>query len=189
MQKGLANVEAVALDAEGMPFADQSFDLVTCRLAAHHFADVDRFLREAGRVLRATGLLAVVDNFVPGSDRRGKKARMQRQAGQYVNAFERLRDPSHHRCLSVSAWRAAFYNAGFAVEHEAIARKAFEIREWARRAGVPSADLPRLRALLKQAPQEVLEFLTPVFRADTIEFYLSELLIIGRKRAEKLAMA
>jgi ubiquinone/menaquinone biosynthesis C-methylase UbiE len=38
--------------AEDLPFADAGFDLVTCRIAAHHFADPERFVREAARVLK-----------------------------------------------------------------------------------------------------------------------------------------
>ena len=36
-QRGLANVETRPADAESLPFDDASFDLVTCRLAFHHF--------------------------------------------------------------------------------------------------------------------------------------------------------
>ena len=41
----------------GCLFADESFDLVTCRIAAHHFPDAQRFLHESARVLRPGGLL------------------------------------------------------------------------------------------------------------------------------------
>ena len=35
--RGLANVETAHAEAGSLPFPDASFDLVTCRLAAHHF--------------------------------------------------------------------------------------------------------------------------------------------------------
>ena len=35
--RGLANVETAHAEAGNLPFPDASFDLVTCRLAAHHF--------------------------------------------------------------------------------------------------------------------------------------------------------
>ena len=37
--RGLANVETANGEAGKLPFADAGFDLVTCRLAAHHFPD------------------------------------------------------------------------------------------------------------------------------------------------------
>ena len=36
--------------AESLPFADGSFDAVACRLAAHHFVDVQAAVREMARV-------------------------------------------------------------------------------------------------------------------------------------------
>lgn len=181
-EKGLANVRAAQADAERLPFPAAYFDLVTCRIAAHHFPDIDRFLAEAVRVLRPGGLLCLVDNIVPGSKLRGKKGRVQRQAGRYVNAFERLRDPSHRRCLSIHGWRDAFYAAGFTIHHEEILAKEMDFHSWAARMDVSPADTVRLHAMLRQAPREVLEFLTPVFQGDKITFTLSEALIVGKIR-------
>lgn len=179
-ERGLINVLATGTDAEVLPFSDGSFDLVTSRMAAHHFPQVDHFLDEAARVLRPGGLLLLVDNVVPGSVRRGKKTRLQREAGHYINAFDRLRDPSHQRCLSIYAWREALYAAGFVIEHEEVARKELDFGDWTARMGVATADVTRLRAMLRQAPKEVLEFLTPDFQGDTIKFYLSEALFVGK---------
>lgn len=183
-QRGHGNMHFVAADAELLPFSDAAFDLVTCRIAPHHFPSIERFLAQAARVLRAGGLLVVVDNVVPGSRLRGKKGRLQREAGRYVNAFEKLRDPSHHCCLSVQAWRAAFYQAGFALQHEETQRKEMDFHEYVARMNVPPADVLRLEAMLRQAPAEVLEFLTPVFGNATIKFHLSEALFVGRLHSE-----
>ncbi|MCZ7669473.1 MAG: class I SAM-dependent methyltransferase [Chloroflexi bacterium] len=91
-------------DAENLPFSAASFDVVTCRIAAHHFEDNGCFLSEAARVLKSGAFLALVDNVVPGSRRRGKKADVVRAAGAYLNALEKLRDPSHVRCFSMEEW-------------------------------------------------------------------------------------
>ena len=178
-ERGLNNVLASAADAESLPFSGGAFDLVTSRIAAHHFPRVDRFLSEAARVLRPGGVLLLVDNVVPGSARRGKKARLQRAAGRYLNAFDRLRDPGHQRCLSLYEWREALFAAGFTIEREEVSRKELDFGAWVARMHVAPADVTRLRAMLRQAPKEVLEFLTPVFRGDTIKFCLSEALFVG----------
>ena len=181
-EKSLDNVLTAAADAAALPFFSGAFNLVTCRTAAHHFPDVDRFLSEAARVLAPAGLLAVVDNIAPGSKLRGRKGRVQREAGEYVNAFERLRDPSHVRSLSIYGWRDAFYAAGFAIQHEEVATKEIDFSSWVMRGAVAPDDVTRLRAMLVQAPREALEFLTPLFRGDTIKFRLSEALLIGKKQ-------
>lgn len=181
LNRRLTNVTTTVADAEHLPFGDGALDLVTCRLGAHHFPDVGAFVRSAARVLRPGGLLAVSDNVVPGSDRRGKKARLQQEAGRYINAFEKLRDPSHGRHQTISEWRRHFYDAGFVLQHEELDKKAINFAEYVARSGVAPEDIVRLRAMLVQAPELVLEFLTPIFQGDTITFYLTESIFIGQR--------
>jgi ubiquinone/menaquinone biosynthesis C-methylase UbiE len=50
----------VCLDAQCLPFADGSFDLVLCYEALYYFPDCERFVQEAARVLRDDGELIVV---------------------------------------------------------------------------------------------------------------------------------
>jgi ubiquinone/menaquinone biosynthesis C-methylase UbiE len=38
-ERGLDNITFEPADAEALPYTDGSFDLVTCRIAAHHFND------------------------------------------------------------------------------------------------------------------------------------------------------
>jgi ubiquinone/menaquinone biosynthesis C-methylase UbiE len=53
---GLA-VESVAADAESLPFADRSFDLVLGHAVLHHLPDLDRAFAEFRRVLRPGGTI------------------------------------------------------------------------------------------------------------------------------------
>ena len=55
--------------AEDLPFADGSFDVVACRIAAHHFADVAPAVREMARV--AGDRVVVEDNLL----RRARRSR------------------------------------------------------------------------------------------------------------------
>jgi ubiquinone/menaquinone biosynthesis C-methylase UbiE len=58
---GLRNVLYLEGDAAELPFLDESFDLVTCRFAVHHFADPARQIAEMVRVCRRGGRVAIVD--------------------------------------------------------------------------------------------------------------------------------
>ncbi len=51
-------VETVEADAEALPFADASFDLVFGHAVLHHIPDLDRAFAEFRRVLRPGGVLA-----------------------------------------------------------------------------------------------------------------------------------
>ena len=46
-------IETRLFPAEEMPFADGSFDLVTVRVAPHHFSSPQKFVQETARVLQA----------------------------------------------------------------------------------------------------------------------------------------
>jgi ubiquinone/menaquinone biosynthesis C-methylase UbiE len=53
-QSGAEKIEWIVADITQLPFPDATFDLVTCHLALHHFAEADavRVLRELRRVAR-----------------------------------------------------------------------------------------------------------------------------------------
>jgi len=50
-------VETVRTDAEALPFADETFDLVLGHAILHHIPDLDRAFREFSRVLRPGGAI------------------------------------------------------------------------------------------------------------------------------------
>jgi ubiquinone/menaquinone biosynthesis C-methylase UbiE len=179
-QKGITNVTLEQADAEDLPYEAKMFDLVTCRIAPHHFPDIQQFVHEAARMLKPGGLLAVVDNIVPGTHLRGKKAQLINEAGAYVNAFEKLRDPSHGRCWSVDEWEHGFRKAGFTIQHQELLTKEMEFGPWTARMQVSPEDAIRLRAMLVQAPTAVADFLTPQISNDRITFRLTEAILIGK---------
>jgi ubiquinone/menaquinone biosynthesis C-methylase UbiE len=180
-EKKIVNEFLTSADAENLPLAGQKFDLVTCRIAAHHFPNIGKFMSEVWRVLQLGGTLALVDNVVPGSLRGGKIGRDQEKTGRYVNAFDKLRDPSHVRSLSMEEWRRQFYESGFRLIRQEQARKALGFSAWAERMKVSAENVIRLKAMLQQAPQPVSEFLNPQFYDDDLTFDLTEAIFIAKK--------
>src|SRR3954465_14643180 len=67
-EQGLVNIETRIADAESLPFGDSSFEIVTCRIAPHHFPHPDRFVNEVARVLTPGGRFILIDSTVPGGD-------------------------------------------------------------------------------------------------------------------------
>ncbi len=62
-----AAVELLVAEAEGLPFASASFDLVTAAFGVRNFTDLPRALGEARRVLRPTGRLLVLEFSEPAA--------------------------------------------------------------------------------------------------------------------------
>jgi len=147
-----ANVVYSASDAENLPFADNSFDLVTCRIAPHHFPDCYRFVQECARVLKPGGLLLVEDHLAPDDER----------AARYLDSFERLRDPSHVRAFADYEWQGMFLDTGLAVEHnEPIVKSGSKLVPWAERQGCTPETIDRLQVMMAQAPVAVAAWVRP----------------------------
>jgi ubiquinone/menaquinone biosynthesis C-methylase UbiE/glutathione S-transferase len=107
----LAAEENVTIDfrehtAEKLPYPDNAFGLVTCRVAAHHFSSAEQFVREASRVLRMYGYLVVIDTTVPDD---------HVEAQNWMDALEKLRDPSHGRYVTPNSWRKWCMDSGLTV--------------------------------------------------------------------------
>jgi ubiquinone/menaquinone biosynthesis C-methylase UbiE len=180
--KRLGNMETAVADAEALPFDDGRFDLVTCRIAAHHFPDVGRFVGEATRVLKPGGTFALVDNISPDalSTPGFSQAELVDAAATY-NAFEKLRDPSHGRCLSLAEWTELVTAAGLDLQHREILPKAMEFAPWAARMDVDAATTQRLRSMLEDGSPAFKAFLRPRVDADGLWFTLDEAILIARK--------
>src|SRR3981189_2512719 len=59
-KKGLTNIEFREANAESLPFADASFDVLTCRFGIMFFPDLSKALREGLRVIKPGGRAAFV---------------------------------------------------------------------------------------------------------------------------------
>jgi len=183
-EKSLGNMETAIADAEALPFPDTSFDLVTCRIAPHHFPDVGKFVREAHRVLKPGGTFAVVDNVSPDSDTTpGYSAGQLKDAGIAYNAFEKLRDPSHGRALDTSEWLALIAKAGLALAHKEHAPKSMDFQSWVKTMNVPADTVPRLAAMLDDASPALKAFLKPTNENGKRGFTLDELIAIAHRPA------
>ena len=118
--QAIRNVTFCVAAAEALPFATASLDLVTCRLAPHHFQDVPAFLHEVYRVLRQDGLFCMVDSVSPESEK----------LITWQNRVETLRDESHVYGYPPSQWDAMITDVGFEIEKTAHTRNALMSFLW-----------------------------------------------------------
>jgi ubiquinone/menaquinone biosynthesis C-methylase UbiE len=182
--KGIGNLTTARADAEALPFADTRFDLVTCRIAPHHFPDIPTFVSEVERVLKPGGTFALADNIEPDAESTPGFVPIElRDAALIYNTFERLRDPSHSRCLGMTEWSELIEDAGLKVVHMERAPKDMEFEPWAARMGCSAPTVERLRSILLEASPALHAFLKPRSESGVLFFTLDEAVIIARKPA------
>jgi ubiquinone/menaquinone biosynthesis C-methylase UbiE len=180
--KGLGNMETAVADAEALPFEDARFELVTCRIAAHHFPDVPRFVAEVRRVLKPGGTFALVDNISPDAlSTPGFSESDLSDAAATYNAFEKLRDPSHGRCLGLAEWCDIISAAGLDVLHQELLPKDMEFAPWAARMDVDAATVARLQTMLAEGTPALKAFLRPRVDAEALWFTLDEAIVVARR--------
>jgi ubiquinone/menaquinone biosynthesis C-methylase UbiE len=168
-KRGIDNIAFERAEAERLPFPDATFDLVTCRLAPHHFDDIAGFLAQVARVLKPHGLFALVDNVSP-----------EGEADAPYNAFEKLRDPSHGRCLTMDEWKSAVTAAGLRVRSAECLDKPMNFEAWTDQMAVSAADKARLREMLAASPA-LAQFLRPDGAGAAQTFMLVEGLFVAEK--------
>ncbi|MDZ7840215.1 MAG: class I SAM-dependent methyltransferase [Gammaproteobacteria bacterium] len=169
-EQALRNIYLVQEDARALAYRNNTFDMVVCRVAAHHFPDPDRFVAEGARVLKPGGCFALVDNIVPDDER----------TSAWINDFERRRDPSHARCLSVPEWRNLFTGNGLEWVHEEVHPKRFDFHDWMRRMNVPAETMQRMEHELLTAPDAIRRYWQPERDGSRVALTLQEAILIGR---------
>lgn len=137
--------------ANDLLFDDDNFDLVTCRLATHHFTDIEGFLREAVRVLKPAGQLLLIDNVVPEES----------AVADWLNGFEKDRDPSHAECLSPERWKLVLEKVGLEVTHSERFSRDLEYLPWMQRMSFDQQGCERMWMRLVSAPPEVKSYWNP----------------------------
>lgn len=143
--QSVTNMAFVAGDAEHMPFPDATFDLVTCRYAAHHFPHPAQAAQEWARVLKPGGRLLLVDTVSPDDP----------TSDTVLNTAEILRDPSHVRDHTVGQWFTMLGKAGLAVADAGRFPLRLEFANWTARMRTPEAAAAQIRILFANAPASV----------------------------------
>jgi ubiquinone/menaquinone biosynthesis C-methylase UbiE len=175
-RRGLTNVVTRRGPAEQLPFPDSSFDIVTVRLASHHFADNAAAVSEMARVTKRGGHVVVVDNYGPEDD--ALDAELQH--------IEKLRDPSHVRSYRLSEWRSFLDAPGLTIQREVTdhyteTRRGMDFDDWVSRSKTPPDRIAQLRTLFIGASKPLRDLLRIDIDGDAIWFRLPQVTFVARR--------
>jgi ubiquinone/menaquinone biosynthesis C-methylase UbiE len=139
----LDNLEFVTGSSDALPFAAETFDLMTARHTLHHHASVPAFLAEARRTLKPGGRLVIVDEITPAASVDG-----------WYDQLERLRDPTHQRAYTMDEWQGFVQASGLTWivgDNRTLLR--LNVAEWIHRT-TPKANLETVWHMFREAAAE-----------------------------------
>ncbi|WP_449620664.1 class I SAM-dependent methyltransferase [Robertmurraya sp. Marseille-Q9965] len=139
-----SNVSYIIADAENLPFLDATFDIITCRIAAHHFPNPLDFIKEVARVLKPNGSFLLIDNVAPKDP----------YLAEFMNNLEALRDESHSRCLSIEEWRNLFASAHLKEIQSESWKKTYSLPSWVERTANSSEQIARVNQFIYEASED-----------------------------------
>lgn len=162
-------------EAEHLPYADSSFDLVTCQCSIHHIAKADLAVSEMARVTKPGGRLVIIDTLAPESDAKF----------ELRNRIELVRDPSHTASLRLTTFLEIFEKAQLELARQALKRRQRSFNSWMLRSGLKPGDkrYQEARKLMEDSiPQDRAGF-APQIQGDDILMIHNEGLFLLTKPA------
>jgi ubiquinone/menaquinone biosynthesis C-methylase UbiE len=174
-RNNIANLELVMGDVHRLPFRDRSVDLVTVRMAPHHFEDPAGAMREMARVLRRGGRLGIADGTVPDDA----------ELDAFINRLDTLHDPTTVRNYGAREWRSFYEGAGLRID--VVEEEAFDLAEgrllseWVGRSGGATVVFEECRRMLLEASPAIRRALRVQAEGGDVRFDLPKILIVGMR--------
>jgi SAM-dependent methyltransferase len=172
VERGLS-IETRLHEAEKFPYPASSYDLVTCRVAAHHFSNLEAFLAEVTRVLKPGGHFLLIDGTVPDGEP---------IAEEWIHKLEKLRDPSHGRFLSLGDWKElCSRNQLHVVRCEITPFKQPDLNWYFDTAGTSAENRQKVLELIHAAPESARRVFRMGEENGKIIWWWSRLSLLARK--------
>ncbi|MDR6998489.1 class I SAM-dependent methyltransferase [Neobacillus niacini] len=169
---GNQNVDFVQGDAENLPFPEESFEIVTCRIAPHHFPNVDQFVKEVYRVLKHEGQFLLDDNVVPEED----------EFDQFYNFIEKKRDYSHFRAWKKTEWLMMLELNGLdAVEWHRF-EKTFRFDPWCNRMNLSQEDKVELTQFILASTAKTKEKFEIIIENNQVVSFKGEAIVLKARK-------
>ena len=160
-ERKINNLNFNICSAEELKYSDKEFDIVTCRTAAHHFLDVEKFCSEVHRVLKDEGEFIIVDTIT--SD--------QIKLNNWHQEVELIRDKSHIKNLSLIEWKNILKISKFSFLDIIQSRVTMNLNDWMERSGTSDKDKKILKDKFQNSNEKIKSFFGIKILNNDISFY------------------
>ncbi|MEC8048851.1 MAG: class I SAM-dependent methyltransferase [Chloroflexota bacterium] len=160
-ERKINNLNFNICSAEELNYSDKEFDIVTCRTAAHHFLDVEKFCSEVHRVLKDEGEFIIVDTIT--SD--------QIKLNNWHQEVELIRDKSHIKNLSLIEWKNILKISKFSFLDIIQSRVTMNLNDWMERSGTSNKDKKILKDKFQNSDEKIKSFFGIKILNNDISFY------------------
>lgn len=160
-ERKINNLNFNICSAEELNYSDKEFDIVTCRTAAHHFLDVEKFCSEVHRVLKDEGEFIIVDTIT--SD--------QIKLNNWHQEVELIRDKSHIKNLSLIEWKNILKISKFSFLDIIQSRVTMNLNDWMERSGTSDKDKNILKDKFQNSDEKIKSFFGIKNLNSDISFY------------------
>ena len=160
-ERKINNLNFNICSAEELNYSDKEFDIVTCRTAAHHFLDVEKFCSEVHRVLKDEGEFIIVDTIT--SD--------QIKLNNWHQEVELIRDKSHIKNLSLIEWKSILKISKFSFLDIIQSRVTMNLNDWMERSGTSDKDKKILKDKFQNSDEKIKSFFGIKILNNDISFY------------------
>ena len=129
-------------DTIKLPFRNNIFDIVTCRLVLHHLTNNQALFHEIARVIRKNGVFVLIDTIIDVED-------------SYLNVIEFLRENSHKRAYTLKEIIDLF--SGFRLVHYNQITKKHNFNKWIKRSRTSEQNIELVKKAFIDLPKLIKE--------------------------------
>jgi ubiquinone/menaquinone biosynthesis C-methylase UbiE len=169
--KGWEKSMLALADADILPFANNSFDVVVCRVSIHHFANPQLAIGEMARVCKPGGKVLIMD--VVSSENQAKS--------DLHNKMGKLRDPSEVRQWQLSELQQMMQHVGLTVAKTETWLHVMAFDEWIWLGGADEKTAEELQEMMIDSMEGDKAGLNPEFRDGELVFTWTTGILVASK--------
>jgi ubiquinone/menaquinone biosynthesis C-methylase UbiE len=169
--KNIHNITFLCHPVEKTPFEDESFSIVICRSAFHHFHDYAVIFAEMVRCCQQGGRISVQDIATYPDER----------TDRFFEEFERLVDESHHKTLSKEYIKSLYDERNIKIRNTFEIEIALNVQEYLGHAHQSEENREKISNLIEKGLNDpaISKYFT--MKDEALFFERSVFLILGEK--------